>query len=184
MLFVDGENFTLRGQQCAQSAGIALPEGSFYRRDTFLWMPGASPVVQIPQVHSHLARNARRAYYYTSVCGDDVVIENAREELWALGFTPRVFKKSRKQEKAKGVDISLTKDMLSHAFLDHYDVACLVTGDGDYVPLVEEVKRMGKLVVCVAFPKNGLSRELKLACDEFYDIESFFTNKWGMYLKR
>jgi len=31
--------------------------------------------------------------------------------------------------------------MLSHAFLDHYEVACLVTGDADYIPLVEEVKR-------------------------------------------
>ena len=40
--------------------------------------------------------------------------------------------------KAKGVDIALTTDMLSNAFLGNYDVAVLVAGDGDYVPLVEQ----------------------------------------------
>ena len=41
-------------------------------------------------------------------------------------------------------------------------------GDGDYVPLVEEVKRLGKIVVCVFFDVgNGLSPALKIACDEF-----------------
>ena len=31
-------------------------------------------------------------------------------------------------------------------FEDHYDVAVLIAGDGDYVPLVEEVKSLGKVV--------------------------------------
>src|SRR4051794_12186407 len=45
---------------------------------------------------------------------------------------------------AKGVDISLTKDMLVQAFLGNYDIAVLVAADGDYLPVVEEVKRLGK----------------------------------------
>ena len=44
--------------------------------------------------------------------------------------------------RAKGVDIALTKDLLSHAFLDNYDAVVLVAGDGDYVPVVEELKRL------------------------------------------
>ena len=45
----------------------------------------------------------------------------------ALGssFPPEVFKRKREGEKAKGVDIALSKDLLSHAYLDNYDVAVL-----------------------------------------------------------
>jgi len=47
--------------------------------------------------------------------------------------------------------------MLSHAFLNNYDVATLIAGDADYVPLVEEVKRLGKVVYVLFFVSNGLS---------------------------
>jgi uncharacterized LabA/DUF88 family protein len=69
-------------------------------------------------------------------------------------------KKVRQQEKAKGMDIALAKDFLSHAFLDNYDVAVLVAGDGDDVPLITEVKRLGKVVYVVFFNDYGLSTEL------------------------
>jgi uncharacterized LabA/DUF88 family protein len=60
-----------------------------------------------------------------------------------------VFKKDKQGRKTKGVDITLTRDMLSHAFRGNYDVARLIAGDGDYLPLIEEVKRLGKRVqVC------------------------------------
>jgi uncharacterized LabA/DUF88 family protein len=108
---------------------------------------------------------------------DDPTIAKATEQLWNLGFSPKVFKKVRKEDKAKGVDIALTKDMLSHAYQSHYEVACLIAGDGDYVPLVEEVKRMGKIVVCLFFEKHGLSPDLRIACDEFFDLERPFHEK-------
>ena len=63
----------------------------------------------------------------------------------------------------KGVDISLAKDLLSHAFLDNYDYAILYSGDGDYVPLVEEVKRIGKNVMVCFFDTDCLNKELKLS---------------------
>ena len=70
---------------------------------------------------------------------------------------------------SKGVDIALTCDMLSHASHDNYDVAVLIAGDGDYVPLVDEVKRLGKLVHLVFFQSTGLNP--KLTCpQEWYHI--------------
>jgi len=42
MLFVDGENLTIRGQKlCAAQPGLDLIEGANYKRDCFLWFPGA-----------------------------------------------------------------------------------------------------------------------------------------------
>jgi len=180
MLFVDGENFTIRGQRYASDADIKLYDGPHFRKNRYLWIPGHRPLTPFRNLDT-LHWWAVRAYYYTSIDGDENSVTSAEEELWGLGFTPRVFKKARQEDKAKGVDICLTKDMLSHAFLDHYEVACLVSGDGDYVPLVEEVKRLGKRVTCLFFPSQGLNPKLKLACDDCCDIEGYFKEMWEKY---
>jgi uncharacterized LabA/DUF88 family protein len=103
-----------------------------------------------------------------------------REAIWKLGFTPEVFRKDKSSQKSKGVDITLTKDVLSHAFMNNYDVAVLIAGDGDYVPLVQEVKRLGKGVEVLLFAGNGLglNPELRLACDTFHRLDEFFIEQW------
>ena len=40
MMFVDGENLTIRTQEFAKKAGLDLVEGPWYRKDTFLWLKG------------------------------------------------------------------------------------------------------------------------------------------------
>lgn len=103
----------------------------------------------------------------------------------ALGFDPQVFKKSSNSPKSKGVDIALTKDMLSHAFQDHYTDALLIAGDGDYVPLVTKVKRFGKRVYVGFFAGAGLGRseELRLVADVFVDLTGPFVNAWEERIK-
>lgn len=54
----------------------------------------------------------------------------------------------------KGVDTLLATDMVSMAFLNHYDIAFLVSGDGDLAPAVEAVKAAGKQAVVAAFPRS------------------------------
>lgn len=179
MLFVDGENLTLRAQDYLSKQNRSVPEGKFYKKDCFIWMPGQPAVDPFFGGQSLLAPWGVRSYYYTSLTGDDVVLNTVERQLWNLGFTPRVFKKTRREEKAKGVDIALTKDMLVHAFHDHYDAAALIAGDGDYVPLVNEVKRYGKRVICVFFESPSLNESLKLAADEFSDLTPKFDEKWA-----
>lgn len=182
MMFVDGENFTIRGQELAKKANLDLFRCKYFERDVFIWIPG------LP-AYSHFSAEERslqlqpqsiRSYYYTSVSGDVPLVDEVREALRAIDFNPSVFKKVNKQTKAKGVDIALTKDVLSHAFLDHYDVAVIVAGDGDYIPLVEEVKRLGKQV-CVLFfdESDGLNKSMKLGSDAFVDVTQYFLDKWA-----
>ncbi len=104
---------------------------------------------------------AIRAYYYTSLTGDGEKMNSVKDKLWQLGFTPEVFKKPDKDKKAKGVDLTIARDLLNHAFHNHYNAAVLVAGDGDYVPLVAEIKRLGKLVYVAFFANEGLNEELK-----------------------
>ena len=103
-------------------------------------------------------------------------------QLWTLGFQAEVFKRNKERD-SKGVDIALTKDMLTHAFFDHCDVAVLMSGDGDYVPLVKEVKRLGKVVCVGAFSESGLNPELKLTSDELFDVGPQFFTQWREQLK-
>ena len=180
-MFVDGENFCLRGQELAKSNNVPLAHGPLYKPDTFLWIPGQQALAIPNANHPYLAAFGTRSYYYASVQGDVDKIEDVEDTLWGWGFTPRVFKKN-KGEKAKGVDITLAKDMLSHAFLDHYEVVCLLAGDGDYVPLVEEVKRQGKRVICCFFKESGLNPKLRRTCDEFIDMGPILIGKWRFYL--
>lgn len=60
--------------------------------------------------------------------------------------------------------------MLLHAFFDHYDIAILIAGDGDYLPLVEEIKRLGKRLHIGFFYDASLNPSLKLSADKFFDI--------------
>jgi uncharacterized LabA/DUF88 family protein len=98
-----------------------------------------------------------------------------------LSFQPSVFKKTKKEEPAKGVDITLTKDILINAFLGNYDICVIVAGDGDYIPVVEEIKRLGKVVHLAFFSDYGLNDKLKLACDTYKDLTDDFLSQWRIY---
>ena len=60
----------------------------------------------------------------------------------------------------------------------------LVAGDGDYVRAIEEVKRRGKVVYVVFFQGEGagLSPELRLAADTFFDLGPPFEYTWQKFL--
>ena len=54
----------------------------------------------------------------------------------------------------KGVDTLIATDMVSMAFLAHYNIAFLVSGDGDLAPAVDAVKAAGKQIIVAAFPRS------------------------------
>lgn len=184
MAFIDGENLTIRAQNVAAKSGVQLIEGRDYKKDCFVWLPGVHATGRIASAPIQLQTYALRAYYYTSLVGDTPLLDDIAQSLWQLGFNPQVFKRDADQRKAKGVDIALTKDMLSHAFLGHYEVAVLVAGDGDYVPLVEQVKRFGKLVYIWFFEAEGLSPKLKLASDWYRDLTPHFIANWKAAIEK
>ncbi len=107
-----------------------------------------------------------RTYYYTSAQGDYPSLDQMADELERVGIeAPRIFKKEEGR-RSKRVDISLSTDMLTHAARHHYDIAVLVAGDEDYVPLVEAVQAEGRRVYVWSLP-NGLSPVLNRVADAF-----------------
>lgn len=58
----------------------------------------------------------------------------------------------------KGTDINLAVNMLSKGYQNAYDVAILVSGDTDYIPVVRELNHLGKIVVLASFPNQNISK--------------------------
>ena len=85
--------------------------------------------------------------------------ERFLHHLTLIGFSIRkkvlkqVFDRTSGTYHMKGsLDIELAIDALSEA--DHYDTAIFVTGDSDFVPLLETLQRRGKRVMVAATPQN------------------------------
>jgi len=64
----------------------------------------------------------------------------------------------------KGVDIYLAIDMLRYAYNDIYDIAILISSDGDFSEAVNAVKDLGKHVEYAHF-ETGISKHLMDCCD-------------------
>ncbi len=65
----------------------------------------------------------------------------------------------------KGIDLAIAIDMLDMAHRNCFDTAVLITGDGDFTPLIETVKMCGKQVE-VAYFSKGFSNFLQDSADK------------------
>lgn len=166
MVFVDGENITMRYQAMLLKGYVPRKE-VVHHPDIFVWTPHTI----LPEQHTVL-----RATYYTYAVGDDVFLNSIRDKLKSLSFNraylsrlpnnvyPRVSKKEKKTIKGKGVDIQMTVDILTHVYQNNLETVYLVSGDGDYKPLIETVVRSGKQIYIAAF-SDGLNASLKHTAD-------------------
>jgi len=122
-------------------------------------------------------RRLVRTYYYTAEIKkppDDHWREQQKQQqrfITALAYQPYIeLRLGRLQfgengyARQKGVDVLLALDMLRFALKDNYDVAVLVTGDGDFADIVRMVKDEGRIVEIVTFPGTRAAA-LQEACD-------------------
>ncbi len=76
----------------------------------------------------------------------------------------------------KGVDTLIATDMVSMAFLNHFDIAFLVSGDGDLAPAVEAVKAAGKQIIVAAFSRSRSAAVANAADHEIVLDAAYLTN--------
>jgi uncharacterized LabA/DUF88 family protein len=62
------------------------------------------------------------------------------------------------------------------AFLNHYDLAILVSGDGDLAPAVDAVKAAGKQIVAAMFTRSRSNAIASSADQEIRLDAAFFTD--------
>ncbi|MBP9802987.1 MAG: NYN domain-containing protein [Candidatus Pacebacteria bacterium] len=108
------------------------------------------------------------AYVITTEAGDE---KNFFEALTKFGIETKtkdlqVFHSGTK----KGDwDVGLTVDAIKMA--PRLDSVVIISGDGDYIPLVEYLQTMGVQVEIVSFGKST-SSNLREACDDFVDLSA------------
>lgn len=97
------------------------------------------------------------SHYYrgrlsASVAAHRDVVEKERyfeDMLVKLGITPHYLPLVRDAE--KGIDVWFALDVFDMAIKNAYDVAVLITGDGDFVPLVQKLNERGVPSVVMAW---------------------------------
>jgi uncharacterized LabA/DUF88 family protein len=86
---------------------------------------------------------------------------------------------TKNKDRQKGVDTRIAIDMISKGYLDHYDIAILVCGDRDFIPIVKAVKNLaGKAVYGVYF-QNKCPDDLVRIFDRRLIIPPGDNQRWG-----
>ncbi len=108
------------------------------------------------------------AYVIASEAGDEKAFFEA---LTKLGIETKVkdLQVFSDGSKKGDWDVGLTIDAV--ALASRVDAAVIVSGDGDYVPLVEHLQHSGVQVEVISFGKSS-SMKLKEAADDFFDLSA------------
>lgn len=175
--FVDGGHLRKAAQQAGKplvdprslAVSVAYSEFVQYwqtskvKRDPYALTP-------MPQTRIGLTR----VIYYDARPDDapDPLIEQYWDTIQLLPDTEVGFGalRGRPRRRQKRVDGLIAVDMLTGAFTRLFDVAILVAGDADFVPIVDAVRRQGVMVV-VAAVEGSLSGELKREADRVWIID-------------
>jgi uncharacterized LabA/DUF88 family protein len=173
MGFADGENLVAR-YQAMLAEGFVPRDDMSHIPDSLVWNPAFT--------HLAVFHEILRVTYYTSVAGDETRVALVKQQIRSLTFvkhptstlpnslTPFVIKKDAGTRRSKGVDIQLCVDVLTHVYRRNVDAILLLTGDGDYAPLIDEVHRNGVQVFLSAF-SSGLSPQLRDRVDALYELD-------------
>ncbi len=184
MVFVDGENLVKRFEAMLKD-GRTIGNGVAHKKGVYVWIPATV------RVGLHVVT---RASYYTYAEGEDEILRTIREEIKGLEFRqysvpnepstnqlvrilhPIVFKKRKGARAGKGVDIQMTLDILSNVYRNNVDTVYLISGDGDFKPVIDECIRFGKHVHVAAL-SSGLNPDLRHWADTFIDLDAMYFGK-------
>lgn len=147
---------------------------------------------------SKMGRNPKINIYFTSFSGDDDNLHSCRVFIRNNNFEPYIIKENKQLaqrrnntlkedkiiDKAKGVDIALAVRMIEDAYLNVYDECALFSSDIDYLPVIQSVQRMGKLVHVFSF-RNGIGNNspLEYVPHKFYDLSVDMVVRQGILNK-
>lgn len=123
---------------------------------------------------------------FTSTNADEKKLKLDRRrhhDLMHAGIESKFYPMSQSGQHEKAVDVAMAIDILQVGFEDIMDVAILVTGDGDFVPLVRALMKRGINVIDVYFEyedgerKSFSNERLKDVCNYAININGLHNEK-------
>ena len=165
----------------------------------FGWNPGLQlfwdcQLLSLSGTLTPLNAHVQRAIYACSCTGDENKAHSMRVTLRKYEFEPLVIRELKNQqkqrdskrkqhgliEKPKGCDIALATRMVADAAANLYDCCFLFTSDADFLPAVEAVRRMGKIVWVFGYADALAERSPYLFTpDKFFDLGQRLKTDWN-----
>jgi uncharacterized LabA/DUF88 family protein len=125
-------------------------------------------------------RNLVRTYFF---CSEDIENPNPKQrgflnalrergiEVFSHPLKSRTTRSGEVIRIEKGVDVTMVSVLLRNAFIEAFDVAIVVTGDGDFVVAVQTVKDRGKRVEVASF-EDSIALGLRRVADKFTSLDA------------
>lgn len=183
-VFIDGQNMAIRYKELINQEERNPVGNISYTKDRFVWKP--SSLIFPSMTHSHLEIVRAICYTVSTDSGYSELfnkIKNTKIEGNSQFYlSPEIIRYSEKDKNPKGDDIKLCIGALHYATNNFLDIAYLVTNDGDFVPLIEELQRLGKYVYVASFESSkGFNKKLKEKADFFWNLDTqyFKSNETG-----
>lgn len=108
---------------------------------------------------------------------------NLNHDLLHAGIVPMYLPVSQSGQAEKGTDVALAIDALQIGLEDKIDIAVLVSGDGDLVPLVRALMKQGIRVMATYFDyeegehKSFINERLLSVCNYDLNVNQLETDK-------
>lgn len=119
-------------------------------------------------MEGHIHPELIRVYYYDAIVDhkdpkydeQDRYFKDIRKNNNYEVKLGRLIRTKDDRYRQKGVDVLLAIDMITKAFLNHYEIALLLGGDDDYVDLVKSIKDLTGKRIYGAYFQNSVSERL------------------------
>lgn len=174
MVFIDFENFNLAMRyyykNILHEESTARIDFSKFPEELVKMLPGTIQLVKTflcaPKPDEFLMQDVRRKGTYNWINGLKnqkyfTVIEGEHIARPVSGYTydtMDINNPATYYVVEKGTDINLGAHALTKAFLNAYDTAIIVSGDSDYIPVLDILNMMGKTTVSVGVYGQNLTR--------------------------
>jgi len=130
--------------------------------------------IAIKLIRGGLRPEIIRTYFYGAICethlpeySDQKKYYDELDKIRGVEVKLGSLVKIQNGFRQKGVDVLLAIDVLTKAYQNHYDIAILICGDRDIIPLIHAVKdSTGKRIYGVLF-KGHSSSEIENMYDDF-----------------
>ncbi|MDD5065013.1 MAG: NYN domain-containing protein [Phycisphaerae bacterium] len=74
----------------------------------------------------------------------------------------------------KGTDVNMSTWMLTKAFHNAYDLAIMVSGDSDYLPVIKQINNLGKNIIAVGVEGQNINKLRQYVDDNVLLDDVFF----------
>lgn len=185
MVFIDFENFNISLGDYYRGLGELTPRLDYNElpKGIVKNLPGENHLLKTflfaPKPDDFLMQDERRKNTYNWINGLKnqryfTVIEGQHIARQVYGKKMDINDRSSYYVEEKGTDINMGVHIISKGFLNAYDTAVIVSGDSDYIPVLDILNTTGKLTVVVGIHGQNMTKLRSHADDAIVLNKDFF----------